>query len=265
MGDHVGHVAVPVVAYGGIDRDRAVGDAPAEAVVVEAGQVQDRAAAAQDEDRIVCRPGTLDAVEGVHDGLRRGRALHRRLEQVCPEREAVFVAVQVAREVAVAGGVARRDDGQRIRQRRRDELLLLVQESFGFEFRYGPALLELLLAERELRVEVIHSEGEAVELAVGHLDPDEHRHPRLEGRTGGGHEVLVEGVVFGSPDDGFRPGYHAIWAVLAQVHVAVSVGLEADGRDLRPHPDLLREQVLQTQFQTVLQGVEIDVLHFHEK
>ena len=112
----VRHVYVLVVSDGRKDRHAAAGNGHGQGIIVKAGKVQFRAAAAQDEDGIVGRTHPSDGSQRIGDGLRGGGSLHGSRIQIHPIGEPIGIFEQMPAEIAVACRVFGRYHRQRIGQ-----------------------------------------------------------------------------------------------------------------------------------------------------
>ena len=263
VGHPVGDMEIPVVADGRVDRHGAVGDGEAKAVVVEAGEVQGRAAAAQDQYGVERRRGAFHALQRVHNARRGVLPLHRGLEELHREHEAVGVLRQVAAEVAVARRVPCGNHRQAVRQQRRLQLLLLVQQPVRLQLLQRAAALQFGGPEGEARLDLVDRQGEAVQFAVAHLHAQQHLHPGRQVAARRFAETCAQRLRPAPPDDRLGLRHDAAVLALAQVQVAVPVGLGLHGRDLRPHPDPLREGNFYLPPQLGLQFKQIYVLALH--
>ena len=167
-------------------------------------------------------------------------------------------------EIAPAGGRIGRDDRQAVRQGRQGKGLLPVDQALFLEFGDGLAPDPLLLPEGRPRVQLFDDERQAEDFVVTDPDPGKDGHPGLQvgagflPEHGGKQEIAV------APDDGPDLGHHPALLSLAELEVAVTA-LHADRTDLRPHPDTVREQVLDPLLQVPLEGQQIHEIIFHHK
>ena len=200
------------MAYRGEHRKRAVGNGKAERIVVEADEVQRRAASAHYQYGVVrilpLGAGILYAAYRIDYRGRGLVALHRGLEEVHVEDEAVLVLPEVPAEIAVSGGVRRGNDGEPVRERR--EFLLQVHLPLLRELFYGPAAHQFRLAHRELRLYLADHQRKAVKLAVAHRGTHHYPYPRLKFAAGGLAEIVRQREVLRAPYHGPRLGHHAM-------------------------------------------------------
>ena len=263
VGHPVSHVDVPVVTDGRIDRNRAVRDREAQAVVVETGQVERRPAAAQDQHGVEGLGGAFHALQRVHDARGRVLALHRRLEEQRREDEAVGILFQVPPEVAVARRVPRGNYRQAVGQQGRLQLLLLVQQAVRLQLLQRAAALQLGRSEGKARLDFVDRQGQAVELAVAHLHAQQHFHAGGQLAARRFSEIGPQGRETAPPDDGLGFRHDAALLALREIQVAVAVRLGLDGRDFRPQPDPLREGGFDFFPQHGLQFEQVYVLTIH--
>ena len=148
-------MVVLVMSY---SREHGNGTAPyrrTNLIIIEAGKVQLRTAATQNQHGII--PGTCFGCSG--NGLRYGRrsrnTLHHSLEEVRVEGKTVIVFVQMTHEIPVTCRVRRRDDGKPVRQRCQCQPLLTVQQSLPPQPFNGLLPLALLVPDSIFRVNVV--------------------------------------------------------------------------------------------------------------
>ena len=169
----------------------------------------------------------------------------------------------MAAEIAVARGVPRGNDCQAIGQQRRLKLLLPVEQAVRRELLERAAALQLSGTEREARLDLVDRERQSVEFAVVHLHAQENLHPGGEIASGRFAEIGAQRRIAAAPDDGLGPRHDPALLALAEVQVAVAVGLGLYGSDLGPHPAALREGHLDLLPQPCLQFGQVYVITFH--
>ncbi len=259
----VRHVHVAVVADGRIDRDRAVRDGETQAVIVEAGQVERRPASAQDQHGVEGLRGAFHALQRIHDARRSIFPLHRSLKEFRREDEAVRILLQVPPEIAVARRVPRGDHRQAVRQQRRLELLLLVQQAVRFQLLQGASALQFGGAEGEARLDLVDRQRQTVELAVAHLHAQQHLHAGGQLAARGFAKIGPQGREAAPPDHGLGFCHNTALLALREVQVAMTIGLCLQGGDFRPQPDPLRKGRFDLFPQLGLQFKQVYVLTIH--
>ena len=149
------------MADGGEDRNRALGNRERESIVVEAGEVQVRAATAKDQDGVV-PARRFDRAERVRDALRGLFTLHGRREKVHFEVKPVLVFRQMAFEISKAGGIRGADDGQPVRDCGELQLLLKVHHPLILQHLDRLLLLQLGISESEFGIDVVNDEAQSI-------------------------------------------------------------------------------------------------------
>ena len=169
----------------------------------------------------------------------------------------------MAAEIAVARGVPRGDHGQAVRQQRRRELLLPVEQAVRRQLLERAAALQLGGAERETRLDLVDRERQSVEFAVAHLHAQEDFHPGGKVASGRFAEIGAQRCIAAAPDDGPGPGHDPALLALAEVQIAMAVGLGLYGSDLGPHPAPLREGIFNLVSEQRLEREQIYIIRLH--
>ena len=202
MGDHVAYMEILVMAYGRQDRKRILRYHCSHFIVIEACQIKFRAAASEDEHRIIFLAGIQHGVQCCDYRRRAVGSLHQGREKLRSDFESVWIFVQVTDEVPVAGCIGGRYDRQVIRQSRQHEALLHVHQALFLQPLNGLLPLHLLDSERKFRIYIVDYQRKSIQLTIIHLHFHQKSHALLYGRACHRFEIWRDESVFRAPDDG---------------------------------------------------------------
>ena len=217
VGHHVEDAFVAVVADAGDDGQGELGDVLGQCQRVEAAEVGSGTAASDDDDAVepfgstgvrgygstrnVCSRGIfapsylrtpvppINLVESINDALLHLFALHDGGEEGDGETEAVGVVLQLAAEVAVAGGIGCADDGDVLCEEWQSELALQVEYAFVLQLVDNLLTLTGHVAEGIGGVDVADYPREAIGFVKLGIDAQQYLHAGVQRLAGGTFEV----------------------------------------------------------------------------
>ena len=266
MGDHVDDVIIMVVPDGRQYRQGELGHVDRQVIIVETNQVHRAAATPQDEHGIESIFFSRHSIERRDDARRSGVALHQRREEPQIETEAVFIAGELALEIAPTRRRLTGDDGQAPGQQRELELGVHAEHPFCLQPGDGPLAGQFQIAHREGRVDVVDHQRQPVEHRVADLHPDQHPHAHLQRTPRLRLEIRADHPPGRGPCDGGSLGQQRIGirVLFHQREVAVPRWMLLQFADLGLQPDRLEEGLFEPLFHLLLQGKQTRrIVRFH--